>query len=80
MTYSHTCAILKMLPMREAKRKGYTTVNNMLNIFLEGSSKPIIKFERFEQGKALDWITQKGYYIVHKEAIPYLYWIVKPLP
>ena len=54
--------------------------NNMLNIFLEGESKPIASFEKFEGGKAFDWITDKGYCIVKKECIPYMYWIVKPLP
>ena len=54
-------------------------MNNRLEIFLEGSTKPLCWFETFESGKALDWITQKGYYIVKKEYIPYMYWIVRPL-
>ncbi len=53
---------------------------NMLNIFTEGSSTPIASFEKFESSKAFDWITQKGYYIVKKEYIPFMFWVVKPLP
>ena len=53
---------------------------NMLNIYLEGGSKPICKFEKFETGKAFDWVTSTGYCIVRKEYIPFMIWVVRKLP
>ena len=53
---------------------------NGLEIYLDGNGTPIAKFEKWEGNKAMDWITAKGYYIIHKETFPYHYWVVKKLP
>ena len=50
---------------------------NMLNLVLNG--RIISKFERFETGKAFDWLTAKGYRIVKKEVIPFNIWILESL-
>ena len=55
-------------------------MSNYLEIYLEGSNRPLCKFEKFESGKAFDWVTSKGYHIIRKEVIPYTYWIVRELP
>ena len=50
---------------------------NMLNLIYNG--QVICKFEKFESGKAFDWVTQQGYCIVKKEVIPFMWWELKKL-
>ena len=70
--------------MRQGKsRKELTTMNihtfdrNMLNLMHNG--QVLCKFEKFESGKAFDWLTSKGYKIVHKEVIPFMFWELEKL-
>lgn len=50
---------------------------NMLNLVKDG--RIIAKFERFETGKAFDWLTAKGLKIVKKEVIPFNIWVLESL-
>lgn len=50
---------------------------SMLNLIHNG--RVLCKFEKFESGKAFDWLTSKGYKITHKEVIPFMMWTLDVL-
>ena len=56
----------------------HTLNPNMLNL-ITPMGYVICKFEKFESGKAFDWLTSKGYKVTHKETIPYMIWTLEKL-
>lgn len=51
----------------------------MISIVLNGSTQA--KFEKFEKGKAMDWLTQQGWYVTNKVFMDgNTIWVVEPLP
>lgn len=58
------------------QKKGDET---MISIVLNGSTQA--KFEKFEKGKAMDWLTQQGWYVTNKVFMDgNTIWVVEPLP
>lgn len=51
----------------------------MIKVTLNGNTKA--KFENWDGNKAMDWITQKGWFIKNKVYLDSdIIWVVSPLP